>query len=98
ADQPVVERAENRPVRIRVVGDPCPRDVGRAQPVRSAAWNRAFEESAGMTSRERGERGAVARYDIDRLRTRDERADDDRAARLVNAEHCERVVVSAFDD
>ena len=98
ADQPVVERTEHRPVRVRIVDEPGITLVRGAQPIRRSARNRALEKSGVVPARERRERRAIARYDIDGSGAGNERPHDDAAVSLVDAEHRERVGMAAFDD
>ena len=98
ADEPVVERAQHRAVRVGVVDGPGPVAVRGAQPVCGAPRHRAFEEAGGVQARERREQVAVGGHRVDGVGAGNERAHHQRAGRLVQAEHREGIAVAALDD
>ena len=98
ADEPVVERSQHRPERIRVVDRPRAVAVGGAQAIAHAPRQRALEEPAGVPPRQVREQRAVGGHGVERVGARDVRAKHRRAGDVVEAEHGERVAVAAFDD
>jgi hypothetical protein len=97
-DQPVVDGPEHGPVRIRIIEDPRVDAIGRAQAIRRAARNRAFEEAGVMAAQKRGEQRAVTRDHVDGVSAGNERTHDEPATRLVYAEHGERIFMPPVDD
>ena len=98
ADEPVVDGTEHRSVRVGVVDGPRPVAVGRAEAVRDAARNRAFEEARGVPACQGSEHAAFAIDRVDGVGPRDERTHDGRAVHLVRSQHGEGVAVAALDD
>ena len=98
AQEPDVERAEHRAVRVHVVDDPLRIGVAGAQEVAREPRDRSLEKARPMALPQGPEQLAVAGRHLDLVGAGHERPHQQAAADVVHAEHRERIAMAALDD